>query len=59
MADSDTDGTRQETGFREPALTDVNRRRLLRRGLGAAPVLLTLVSRPVLGGGTSACSYAP
>jgi len=29
---------------------DANRRRLLRGGLGAAPVLLTLVSRPVLAG---------
>ena len=41
---------------REPShpdsVPDQRRRRLLGRGLGAAPVLLTLVSRPVLGGGS-------
>lgn len=35
-----------------PAATDESRRRLLRGGLGATPVLLTLVSRSALGGGT-------
>jgi hypothetical protein len=43
--------TTQETGSQSTAPPNGDRRRLLRGGLGAAPVLLTLVSRPVLGWG--------
>ena len=50
MAEPDTAQEAKEVRSSEPSSTDAGRRRLLRGGLGAAPLLLTLASRPVLGG---------
>src|SRR5512135_285927 len=50
MGDRTEQRDQREVPVAAPPVRDGTRRRLLRGGLGAAPVLLTLVSRPVLGG---------
>lgn len=52
MSEKTEHSEQQEAPQKARSVRDGSRRRLLRRGLAAAPVLLTLVSRPVLGGGS-------
>lgn len=54
-----TDRPIKNDGLPSARPPSAGRRRLLRGGLGASPLLLTLASRPALGGGTGRQCFSP